>query len=227
MYLSTPNLLSSLTINCVSLKTKYLPLSGGGPVQATLLGKGWFQGDGAWPATKWGIWNMTDSLVMGHGPIGNVPLGTAASDRPDDPSGKAGRWFTRPGRSADQRVDTVQADTCVLPYKARNFRRPPGRPTRVQGLGVGGGLSNPVHLDLKSGGSTHYRTVSASTWVPRQLPAPLDTATFRIGQLSTGYCREYWTVAGTKSDSCPAVGKRAGRDGWGGAGGPGWRSRRS
>ena len=32
MYLSTPNLLSGLTINCVSPQMKYIPLSGGLPL---------------------------------------------------------------------------------------------------------------------------------------------------------------------------------------------------
>ena len=36
MYLSTPNLLSSLTINCVSLKIKYIPLSGTPPSRSLL-----------------------------------------------------------------------------------------------------------------------------------------------------------------------------------------------
>ena len=51
---------------------------------------------------------------------------------------------------------------------------------------MGGRVSNVVRLNLKSWGITPYWTVAASTWVPVQVPAPLDSATFRIGQLSTG-----------------------------------------
>ena len=45
-------------------------------------------------------------------------------------------------------------------------------------------MSNVVRLNLKSRETTPYWTVAASTWVPEQVAAPLDSATFRIGQLS-------------------------------------------
>ena len=40
MYLSTPNLLSSLKINCVSLKIKYIPLSGGDELARRCMARG-------------------------------------------------------------------------------------------------------------------------------------------------------------------------------------------
>ena len=53
---------------------------------------------------------MAISQAMFQPPIGNVPFGTSASGGPENSPGRAGRWFTRPSRSTDQQVDTVQAD---------------------------------------------------------------------------------------------------------------------
>ena len=102
----------------------------------------------------------------------------------------------------------------VTPYRAEDWDRPVWCHTRVQGFGVGGEVSNSVQLNLKSGGITPYWTVAVNALVPGQLPAPLDGATFRIGQLSSGPGGSLWTVARRKSDSCPAGGNEAGRDGW-------------
>ena len=111
-----------------------------------------------------------------------------------------------------RRVCLIREDALVTPYKdkARGFRQPQGCHTRVQGFGVGGQVSNSVHLNLKSGKFGPYRTVSASTWVPEQLPAPLDSASFGIGQVSIGERWRCWTVPGTKSDSCQSGLDRAG-----------------
>ena len=76
--------------------------------------------------------------------------------------------------------------------------------TRVQEMEVGGQVSNVVQLNLNLGEITPYWTVAASTWVPGQVPVPLDSATLEIGQLSNGRSRHDWTAAATKSDSCPA-----------------------
>ena len=98
----------------------------------------------------------------------------------------------------------------VTPYKAEDLDRPVWCHTRVQELGDGGQVSNSVQLNLKSGESSPYWTVAVNTLVPGQLPAPLDSATFRIGQLSTGLEGRHWTVPDMKSDSCPAGSERAG-----------------
>ena len=117
-----------------------------------------------------------------------------------------------PARPAcGRRVCLIREDARVLPYKARVFRRLQGCPTRVQGLGVGGQLSNSVQSNVKSGEIGPYRRYSASTWVPEQLPAPLDSARNEIGQLSSGESGRFWTVPATKSDSLSNRWDRAGR----------------
>ena len=78
---------------------------------------------------------------------------------------------------------------------------------------VGGQLSNPVRLNLKSGEIAPDRTMAANTLVPGQLPAPVDRATKAIGQCATGIYQEDWTVARTELDSCPAEGRPAAGDG--------------
>ena len=70
-----------------------------------------------------------------------------------------------------------------------------------RGLGVGGGLSNAVQLNLKSGEIGPYRRYSASNWVPEQLPAPLDSARNEIGQCATSDSGQCWTAPATESDS--------------------------
>ena len=125
-------------------------------------------------------------------------------------SGRPGDGF--PGQSAAQEVDGVQADTCVRPYEARNVRRSPECPTHVQGFEVDGQVSNAVQLNLKSGEISPYRTYSASTLVPGQLRTSLDSTTFRIGQLSSGWSGWCWTVPATESDSLSS------ELGWGRAG---------
>ncbi len=50
-------------------------------------------------------------------------------------------------------------------------------------------MSNSVHAKLKTREISPYRTYSASTWVSEQLPAPLDSARFGIGQLAAGSAR--------------------------------------
>ncbi len=102
----------------------------------------------------------------------------------------------------------------VTPYRAEDLDRPVWCHTRVQGFGVGGQVSNSVQLNLKSGEMSPYWTVAVNTLDPGQLPAPLDSARFRIGQLSSGPGGSLWTVARWKSDSCPAGGSEAGWDGW-------------
>ena len=79
-------------------------ISGGlGPIQATLSGKGWFQGHGVRPATKCSTWNMGIPGVMGPAlPRGaKCPTGEGG---PDDPPGRAGRWLPRPGQAAGARM---------------------------------------------------------------------------------------------------------------------------
>ena len=105
----------------------------------------------------------------------------------------------------------IREDARVLPFRARDFRRPQGCPTRVQGLGVGGQLSNPVQSNVKSGENSPYRTYPASTLVPEQIPPPLDSARNEIGQLSNGIWGWFWTMPATKSDSCPTGWDEAGR----------------
>ena len=67
-------------------------------------------------------------------------------------------------------------------YKARVFPRPRGCHTRVQELGLDGQLSNAVQSNVKSGEISPYRAYAASTLVPEQLPPPLDSASYEIGQ---------------------------------------------
>ena len=62
-------------------------------------------------------------------------------------------------------------------------------------------MSNAVQLNLKSRENRPYRRYPANTSVPEQLPAPLDSASFGIGQLSSVGSGWYWTVPATKSDS--------------------------
>ncbi len=101
----------------------------------------------------------------------------------------------------------------VTPYKAADLDRPVWCHTRVQGLGVDGGMSNSVQLNLKAGEITPYWTVAVNTLVPELIPAGLDSATLEIGQLSAGLEGRHWTAPGTKSDSCPVGCDGAGRDG--------------
>ena len=73
-------------------------------------------------------------------------------------------------------------------------------------------MSNSVQSNLKSREISPYRRYPANTLVPEQLPAPLDSASFGIGQLSSGKKGWQWTVPATKSDSCPSGSDGAGRD---------------
>ncbi len=100
-----------------------------------------------------------------------------------------------------RRVCLIRGDARVTPFRARVYRRPQGCPTRVQGLGVGGQLSKLSVSNVKSGELGPYRTYSASTWIPEQLPAPLDSARNEIGQCATGDGGRFWTAPATKSDS--------------------------
>ena len=185
-----------------------------GPIQATLFGKGGFQGHGAGPATKCSTWNTGISGAMGHCPIGDGAFGTWGRGGPDDPSGRGGRWFTRPGQPAVEAVDSPDGDVRVTPYEARSFRRRQVCHTRVQELAFGGQLSNTVQSNVKSGEIGPYWTYSAITWVPGQLPPPLDSARNEIGQLSSGIWAWCWTAPATKSDSLSRRWDRVGRDGW-------------
>ena len=107
----------------------------------------------------------------------------------------------------------IRGDARVTPYRARDFRSHRVCRTRVQGLGVGGRLSKVSVSNVTSGKNSPYRTYSASTWVPEQLPAPLDSARNEIGQCATGDGGWFWTVAATKSDSLSS-GLGRGRAGW-------------
>ena len=150
-------------------------------------------------------WYMAIPEAMGHGLLEMGQNAPRRSGEPDDPSGRVGRWFSWPGPSAAQGVDGAQADTSVRPYRARNVRRYRGCPTRVQGFGDGGGLSNSVQLNLKTrenhplldGFSEHFGSRAASTavgqrhlgnrtFVQGSNGAAVDSAAKRIGQLSSG-----------------------------------------
>ena len=74
-------------------------------------------------------------------------------------------------------------------------------------------MSKTVQLNLKSEKISPYRTVAANTRVPGQLPAPLDSATFRIGQLSTGYSGGIGQWQERNRTVCPA-GREQGWAGW-------------
>ena len=141
---------------------------------------------------------------MFHWPIGNVPRGTWGSGWPDDPCGRAGRWFQRPVRPAA---------SGGMPYKGWDWRGLSWCHTRVQELEFGGPLSNWVVSNVKTREMTPYRTYSASTWVPGQLPPPLDSARNEIGQLSSGIWAWCWTAPATKSDSLSSR-LGSGRAGW-------------
>ena len=85
-----------------------------------------------------------------------------------------------------RRVCLIRGDARVTPYVARGFRRRQVCHTRVQELAFGGQLTKVCVSNVKSGEIGPYRRYSASTWVPEQLPAPLDSARNEIGQLSIG-----------------------------------------
>ena len=121
-------------------------------------------------------------------------------------------------RSSGWGVIFRHGDAGVTPYKVRDVDRCLWCHTRVQGFGVGGQLSNSVYLNLKSGEISPYWTGSANTLVPGQLPAPLDSATYEIGQCADGDGKQSWTVPATKLDSAPAG---LGRATLGGQTGPG------
>ena len=114
----------------------------------------------------------------------------------------------RPGLAVEQRLSGADDDARVTLYVARDGRQSPGCHTRVQGFGLGGRVSNSVRLNLKSRGISPYRTYSASTWVPEQLPAPLDSARNEIGQCATGDGGRLWTMPATKLDSLSSGCKR-------------------
>ena len=156
---------------------------------------------------------MAISGAMGRGPIGDGEFPPTGRAGLDEPSGRAGRWFHRPGQAAGGAY-ALQGVTRVAPCRARESHQRRGCYTRVQESGVGGQLSKLSVSNVKPGGITPYRTYAASTWVPDQLPAPLDRPTLEIGQLSSGVFGRVWTVAGTESDSCPSGLAQAGRDGW-------------
>ena len=111
-----------------------------------------------------------------------------------------------------RRVCPIRGDARVTPYGARGFRRRKVCHTRVQGLAFGGQLSKVSVSNVKSGEIGPYRRYSASTLVPEQLPAPLDSARNEIGQCATAYGGLFWTMPATKSDSLSS------RLGWGLAG---------
>ncbi len=114
----------------------------------------------------------------------------------------------------------IRGDARVTPYVARGFRRRQVCHTRVQGLAFGGQLSKVSVSNVKSGGIGPYRTYSASTLVPEQPPAPLDSARNEIGQLSSG--RGPGGMVGRGRECCPAgLGRQRGRlrREWSGCGG--------
>ena len=133
-------------------------------------------------------------------------------------------------------VGSSDGDARVTPYETRGVRRRQVCHTRVQGLGVGGQLSKVSVSNVTSGENSPYGTYSASTLVPEQLPAPLDSARNEIGQCADGDGGGCWTAPATKSDSlsirpggwlagagrrCPAgLGNQRGRlrRGWSGCG---------
>ena len=91
-----------------------------------------------------------------------------------------------PGRSqmeiaahADDRAGVLavtpqHGDAGVTPYRAWHLDSWLWCHTRVQGFEAGCKKSIAVRLNLKSGETAPYRTVSANTSVPGQLPAPPD-----------------------------------------------------
>ena len=74
----------------------------------------------------------------------------------------------------------------VIAYKAPDFRQSPGCRIRVQRLRSGGQLSSGALSYLGAGFSTGFGDMAANNWVPGQLPALLDSAAFKSGQLSAG-----------------------------------------
>ncbi len=117
--------------------------------------------------------------------------------------GGPGDGFHGPAKLRE-RVCHIREDARVLPYVARGFRRRQVRYTRVQKLGVGGQLSNSVQSNVKSGEIGPYRTYPASTRVPEQLPPPLDSASYEIGQsvqpVGTGPGDGVWLVRAGSGD---------------------------
>ena len=116
-------------------------------------------------------------------------------------------------------VGSSDGDARVTPYETRGVRRRQVCHTRVQGLGVGGQLSKVSVSNVTSGENSPYGTYSASTLVPEQLPAPLDSARNEIGQCADGDGGGCWTAPATKSDSL-SIRRGSGRaGGWPGPGG--------
>ena len=123
-----------------------------GPIQATLFEKGGFQGHGAAPATKWGIWNMAIPGVMGHGPIGDGAF-CPTGERRAGWSVREGREMAATARPAcgERRGCLIKGDSRVTPYEARDFQRCRVCHTRVEpvsetnvGSGTGRKASPPV-----------------------------------------------------------------------------------
>ena len=110
-----------------------------------------------------------------------------------------------------RRVCLIKGVSRVTPYEARDFRQCRGCHTRVQETGPGGQMSNSVQSNVKSGKISPYRTYPASTLVPEQLPAPLDSARNEIGQCATCGGGQFRTAPATESDSLSRRGDRAGQ----------------
>ena len=98
------------------------------------------------------------------------------------PEGAVSRWPGSGSAIPGQAVDGPDGDVRVTPYRAQGFWRQQVCPTRVQELAFGGQLSKVSVSNVKSGEISPYRTYSASTWVPGQIPPPLDSASYEIGQ---------------------------------------------
>ncbi len=104
----------------------------------TSFGKGWFQGNGAGPATEWGIWNPA---IPGGWGMALLEKGHFAPWRnvwTDDSSRRTGRWFflpwvARPG-SPYQTIGCLGGR--VPPFRAQDFPVPAGGHRRVEESGL-------------------------------------------------------------------------------------------
>ena len=115
-------------------------------------------------------------------------------------------------------VAGVDGDAGVTPYRAWDLDWRVWCQTRVQELGVGGGLSNAVHSNLKSEEITPTGRLQRALWFQGRFQSRWTAPRMKSDSCPAAWAGDVGQWQERNRTVCPVAGPRAGRAGWDGDG---------